>query len=75
MPENDRKWIRNAGLASSIGILLVVSTVIGYALGNWLDKQLGTAPWLMLVFTILGIIAGFVEMLRIVDRMAEDEDN
>ena len=75
MPQNERKWIRGAGLASTIGILLVVSTVIGYAFGNWLDKKLGTAPWLMLAFTILGIIAGFIEMFRIVNRMADDEEN
>lgn len=75
MPENRLKWLKNAGLASTIGILLVVSTVIGYAFGNWLDKKLGTAPWLMLVFTILGIVAGFIEMFRIVNRMAEDEEN
>lgn len=74
MPGDDRKWMRSAALASSVGILMVVCTVSGYAFGNWLDKKLGTTPWLMLVFTILGIIAGFIELFRVVNRMAEDEE-
>lgn len=74
MRENQRKWIRNAGLASTIGIMLVVSTVIGYAFGSWLDRVFGTDPWLMLLFTLMGITAGFIEMFRIVLRISKEED-
>ena len=74
MRENRRKFIRSAGLASSVGLVLVISTVIGYAFGNWLDKKLGTAPWLMLVFTLIGIAAGFFEMFRIIDQISNEEN-
>ena len=74
MRENRRKFIRSAGLASSVGLVLVISTVIGYAFGNWLDKKLGTAPWLMLVFALIGIVAGFFEMFRIIDQISNEED-
>lgn len=73
MPEDERKWIRNAGLASSIGLVLVISTVIGYAIGNWLDGKFGTGPWLMLVFTLLGIIAGFVQIFRLANQLSKEE--
>ena len=73
MRENQRKWIRGAGLASTVGLVLVVSTVIGYAFGSWLDKKLGTDPWLMLVFTLMGIAAGFIEMFRIVLRLSKED--
>jgi ATP synthase protein I len=73
MPEDQRKWMRSAGQASSIGLVLVIATVIGYAIGNWLDKKLGTAPWLMFVFTLLGIIAGFVQIFRIANQLSKEE--
>ncbi len=72
-PEDRAKWIKGAGLASTIGIALVVSTVIGYALGSWLDSKLHTAPWLMFVCSLLGIIAGFIEVFRIAAQISRDE--
>ena len=72
--DNRRKWIRSAGLASSIGLVLVISTVIGYAFGAWLDRKLGTAPWLMLLFTLVGITAGFIEMFHILDKISKEEE-
>jgi F0F1-type ATP synthase assembly protein I len=70
---NDYKWARKAGLASSIGIVLVVSIFIGWGFGSWLDKKLGTSPWLMLVFTLLGIAAGFIEMIRIAQQLSKED--
>lgn len=73
MRDNQRKWIKNAGLASSIGLVLVISITIGYFFGSWLDRVFGTEPWLMLLFTVLGITAGFIEVIRIAIRLSEEE--
>ena len=73
MRENRRKALRSAGQASSIGIVLVVATLIGYALGSWLDGKLGTEPWLMLILTLMGITAGFIEVFRIAKKLSGDE--
>lgn len=51
--------------ASSIGIQLVLSTFVGFAIGYFLDKTFGTSPWLTVIFLIIGIIAGFRELLRV----------
>lgn len=51
--------------ASSIGIQLVLSTFVGFAIGYFLDKMLRTSPWLTVIFLIIGIIAGFRELLRV----------
>jgi ATP synthase protein I len=59
MKEEDRKLFRVLGALSTVGITLVVSTVIGYFIGHWLDGTFGTTPWLTLVFLFLGIAAGF----------------
>ena len=60
--------------SSSVGLELGISVVISLLFGIWLDGKLGTTPWLMLVFLIVGFIDGFRGVLRAVrrsDRAAE----
>lgn len=38
---------------------MVAATFIGLAMGYYLDKWLGTDPWLTLAFLLLGIVSGF----------------
>jgi len=62
------------GLAelSSIGMTMVLATVIGLAGGYVLDGWLGTSPWLTMIGLGFGIAAGFVNLFRSV-RAAERE--
>ncbi len=66
-PERKKEAIR-LGVISSLGIQLVVSTVIGYGIGAWLDKKFHTVPTLTLVFLFLGIGAGFLNLFRVMNR-------
>lgn len=59
---------------SGIGIQLVVSTFVGLAMGYWLDRLMGTSPYLSLLFLILGIISGFVNMIRLARKAERDRD-
>lgn len=63
---------RKMALASTIGLVLVISIFIGYGVGSWLDSKLGTDPWLMLVCTLLGIVAGFHELIALARKISED---
>ncbi|MFZ5608318.1 MAG: AtpZ/AtpI family protein [Pseudomonadota bacterium] len=62
-----------AGAAMGIGfrlsLELVVAVLVGSALGFGLDRWLGTGPWLLVVFFILGAAAGIRSMLRAVEEM------
>jgi ATP synthase protein I len=49
---------------STVGITLVLSTVIGLAAGYYADRWLGTSPWLLLIGLGFGIAAGFVSLFR-----------
>ena len=63
--------------ASSIGLELGLSVAIGVLVGWWLDQHLGTTPWLMLLWLVLGSIAGFRGVVRAVkraDKAAESEE-
>ena len=52
------------GFAMRIGVELVAALVIGVAIGYFLDRWLGTTPWLMLLFFVLGAAAGFLGVYR-----------
>jgi len=60
--------------ASTIGINLVLSTFVGLAIGYGLDSLFNSSPWLTIIFLILGIIAGFRELLRIANRQDNGPD-
>lgn len=50
---------------SQLALVLPASTFIGWLIGVGLDKWLHTT-WLYLVGLIMGIVAGFVELIRTV---------
>jgi ATP synthase protein I len=75
-PEGEKKK-RSFGLSearliamvSSIGLAMVLSVFFGVALGYYLDKWLGTKPWLFLAGLLVGIIAAFNNLIIMTRRM------
>ncbi|MDG3040905.1 AtpZ/AtpI family protein [Roseicyclus marinus] len=53
-----------AHLAWRMVIELVAGLGIGFGIGFGLDVLLGTRPWLMVIFVVLGLIAGIKTMIR-----------
>ena len=49
---------------SSVGLEMGVAVAIGWGIGYWLDKRFGTDPWLMIVFLLLGVAAGFKSLIK-----------
>ncbi|MEM9754371.1 MAG: AtpZ/AtpI family protein [Pseudomonadota bacterium] len=49
---------------------LVAGLLIGFGIGYGLDQLIGTTPWLMIVFTVLGLVAGVRVMVRSADEVA-----
>ena len=62
-----RLWRQLAGL-SSLGITFAASIAIGAAIGIVLDRWLGTSPWLMILFFVFGVAAGFTNLLKDLKR-------
>jgi hypothetical protein len=55
--------------ASIIGFVLVGPVVGGFLIGWWLDEQLGTSYWTIII-GLLGVFSGFREMFLILKRIA-----
>jgi ATP synthase protein I len=58
----DNQW-QQYGKYIGLAFMLPSCTLVGYAIGYFLDKAFGT-HFLTLVFLVLGIIAGFIELIR-----------
>lgn len=66
--ENRYRLLRQLGLLTTIPIVLLSGPVIGYFIGDYLDKQFGTAPYLMIFFLIMGSIASVRQTIAIISR-------
>jgi ATP synthase protein I len=60
-PTGDR-----AGMAEGMRLSaeLLAGVLVGLGVGWALDRWLGTAPWLLLVFLLLGTAAGILTVIR-----------
>ena len=65
-PNKKSVWAQ-VGAYLSLGFFLPAASVAGYLIGVGLDRLFDTT-FLKIVFLIVGIAAGFVEMIRIVSR-------
>jgi ATP synthase protein I len=68
MDEPDKKTgsaFRGVGVAVALSAQLLVSILLGFLLGRWLDGVFHTGPWLTIVGAIVGIVAGFVGLFRL----------
>ena len=59
---DDNQW-RQVGKYLGLAFLLPSCTLVGYAIGYFLDRAFGT-HFLTLIFLLLGIAAGIIELLR-----------
>lgn len=54
--------------------MLPSSIAVGLLMGYFLDKWLGTSPWLLLVFSLLGAASGLISLIRAVIKYNKDPE-
>ena len=57
---------------SSIALILPASIAVGLFFGYFLDRRLGTEPWLLLIFLVLGIASGLLSLFRALRKEFKD---
>jgi F0F1-type ATP synthase assembly protein I len=64
----------SVGEYASLGIQFAASILVFLFLGQWLDRRLGTAPWMLLIGVFLGAGGSFYGMYRrLMAAQARDE--
>ena len=57
---------RIAGTTGAVGIEVAVAIITGYLGGRFLDRKLGTAPWISYAGLLAGIGAAIKALLRVI---------
>ncbi len=69
---SEKKGRKEEILLSSVGLMFPASIIVGLAIGYLLDRFFKTSPYLTIIFTILGIVAGFYNILKVYWMMKDE---
>jgi F0F1-type ATP synthase assembly protein I len=73
--ESLEKSFRSFALLGSFGFTMAASILIGYFMGSYIDRRLGTEPWVLLITLLLCVIGGFMEFFKTVGRLSKRSKN
>lgn len=71
MKEDNSGWAQ----LSFIGLQLGLSIAAGLAIGYYLDQWLHTSPWMLIIWLLFGIAAGFYKVFETVSKISKKNDN
>ena len=70
----DSEFRRGLSTAFRLGTELTVAVMIGAIMGYALDYYLSTKPWFLAIGVIMGGAAGCLNVYRIANNIAKEED-
>lgn len=71
MADDDPEEVnRKSGMAYAAAISLFAAVVAGLLLGWFLDRWLGTRPWLLVTGLVLGAAGGLYEFIRTSSKLS-----
>ena len=76
MNRNKRPWraeTRRIAALSSLGLMLPSSIAVGLFIGYFLDKALGTRPWMLILFFFFGMVSGIYNLLRGLKKLQREK--
>ena len=62
------------GTYATVGLDFAVAIAIGLYAGWWLDKKLGSTPWLMIIGLLFGVAAGTAAVMTPGTELCRRED-
>jgi len=74
MSPSRRPNYRKLAALSSLGLMLPSSIAVGLFIGYFLDKLLGTEPWMLIVFTLFGVASGLLSLFRGLKKLGIEKD-
>jgi F0F1-type ATP synthase assembly protein I len=75
MDREAKKMWTIAASTGAVGLEIAVAIGIGYLGGQYLDRKLGVAPWLMWLGFAAGVGAGIKALIRVVHSYQKSLDD
>ena len=75
MADDKRQLMKSLSFLSSLGIAMVAASFIGLFIGVYLDKWLGTSPWMTLIWLGFGIASGFRNIFILTRRALREQED
>ncbi|HLL16154.1 MAG TPA: AtpZ/AtpI family protein [Pyrinomonadaceae bacterium] len=71
MAKQDDQNINRKSGALIGAVMALSSSIVSCLIVGWLlDRWLGTSPWLIVVGIIVGSVAGFMHLIRVMSRIS-----
>jgi ATP synthase protein I len=65
MNNNQAEQKRKQADYLNVGMMFPSSILVGGVMGYYLDQWLNTHPYLLIIFILIGVAAGFVNLIRV----------
>jgi F0F1-type ATP synthase assembly protein I len=59
-------------MLGTIPFLLAIPPIAGVFIGRWIDGKAGTAPAFLIVFVVLGFVAGIREVANVIKKANQE---
>ncbi len=74
-PDGGKNEYRQYLSYAALGIEMGVALAIGMLIGWYLDHLFGTRPWLVIIFSLFGIAAGFRNIIQLARKDWDEDDH
>ncbi len=61
-------------MLTSIPMVLLSAPLIGYFIGDFIDRKFHTSPWSMVIFTVMGAVSGIRQTITLIKRATGNND-
>ena len=73
--KNNKYVVGAVSAFTHIGVTIAACLIIGVYIGKLLDRTFGTAPWMQMVFSLLGVAAAIKTILEERgEKLVEDDE-
>ena len=73
MEQDNKKLYKNLARYSAIGLEMGFAVAIGFGIGYYLDRSFNTKPWLTVIFFLIGVVAAFRSLFRLMKDIDKQE--
>lgn len=76
MKENkeNKKIVNGLAIYGQLAVSMVMCVIVGYLMGQFLDKTFSTSPTFLIIFIIMGVIASYRTLFKISKKEWTDEE-